>query len=100
MHVQRLVGELEADPRADDALLDPVVEVALDPLALGVRRLDQALARGGQLDHRGRQVGLETMVLVGDQRRRPRRTDEALLVGDGVTVDDHGLGERVSPARP
>ena len=47
--LERALGEPQLQRERDEALLGAVVEVALQPAALGVAGLDDARARGGQL---------------------------------------------------
>ncbi len=71
-----LLGELQADAQRDEALLAPVVQVALDPAALLVGRGQDACARRAQLAARAVHACGETRVLVPDERVRPHRLDE------------------------
>ena len=52
-------GELEREPDPEQVLLGAVVEVALEPAALGVAGLDDAGAGGAHLGELGAQLGLE-----------------------------------------
>ena len=71
-----LLRELQADDRADELLLGAVVEVAPEPPALLVARLEDARPRGGELLAR---VGVGERV--GDQLGE--RGDALLGVGRG-----------------
>ena len=72
--VPALLGELQADDRADELLLGAVVEIAAEPPALLVAGLEDACPRGGELLAR---VGVGERV--GDQLREGR--DALLRVG-------------------
>ena len=52
-------GELEREPDPEQVLLGAVVEVALEPAALGVAGFDDAGAGGADLGELGAQLGLE-----------------------------------------
>src|SRR5437868_3394099 len=47
--VGELAGQLEVDGERNEVLLNAVVQIALDPAALGVRRCDHARSRGAKL---------------------------------------------------
>ena len=82
----------EADP--EQALLGAVVEVALDPSALGVAGFDDAHSRGPHLVELGAQLGLQAGVLQRQARRRADRVDEG-----GVVEECAGRGRARRGAR-
>src|SRR5262249_13803463 len=80
----------QLEREADELLLRAVVQVALDPPARGVARLDDALAAAAQLLHARREVGLQALVVDRQRGRRAGRLDE---LGRGVqrrVVHDRG----------
>ena len=74
----------------DEPLLGAVVEVALEPPALGVARRDDPLARGLQLGEPRRRLGVQARVLERDRRRGGDRLDELGVVVERGVVDERG----------
>ena len=72
--------EPELDAERDEALLRAVVQVALEPPALGVARCDDALPRGPQLAEPLLGLGVELLVLDGDGGRGAHRVDDSRSV--------------------
>ena len=72
-------AQREREP--DEPLLGAVVEVALEPPALGVAGLDDAGARRAQLLELRAHLGLQPLVLEREPRGRGHLVDE-LLVGE------------------
>ena len=66
------------------------MQVALDPPALGLRRLDDPRARRAQLLEPGAQLGLQALVLQREPGRGARGGDELGLVGQRRVVDERG----------
>ena len=87
------VGEPERHRDGDEALLGPVVQVALDPPALHLRGLDDPDARGAELLQPGAQLGLQALVLEREPGRGARRGDQL-----GVVTERRVVHERGDPA--
>ena len=84
----------EADP--EQALLGAVVEVALEPSALGVAGFDDARSRGPHLVELGAQLGLQAGVLQRQARRRADRVDEGGVVEECGVVNERGEAPAVA----
>ncbi len=77
--------QLQRDP--DEPLLRAVVQVALQPPALGVAGRDDPLARRLQLDQPRLRLGVQVLVLERDRGRRGDRLDELRVVVERGVVD-------------
>ena len=80
----------------DQPLLGAVVQVALDPAALGVGGVDQPRARRLELDQPGPQLGLQALVLQRQARRGAHRAHELGVVLEHRIV--HQRGDRLAVA--
>ena len=83
--VEPLRGELELDPQRDEPLLRTVVQVALDPAALVVRRGLDARARLAHLLQQRRRLGREAVVVQRHQRVRRRGGDEGRVLASAAS---------------
>ena len=96
-------AQLERD--RDEPLLGAVVEVALEPAALGVARRHDPLARRPQLHDARAQLGLEALALDRDVRGRAHHLQQLRLVRQRRVVDERGdvlavvVDERHRPPR-
>ena len=78
--------EREADP--EQPLLRTVVQVALEPPALGVAGRDDPRPRGAHLGELGAQLGLQAGVLHGQPCGGPHGLEElAVLVQERIVVE-------------
>ena len=93
--MRRWISELQR--QRDEALLGAVVQVALDPAPLGVRRGDQPLPRRLQLGEPGVRLRLEEPVLQRDRRGADDGLDELGVVVERTVV--HERGDRRPVAR-
>ena len=75
----RLRCHVELDPQPHEVLLDPVVEVALEPPAFGVGHLHQPDPRRGQVGRRRLEFRLGLGLLEPDQRGRAGGLHERLI---------------------
>ena len=91
------LGGIAADVRADhpqlqrerdEPLLRAVVQVALEPAALGVAGRDDALARRLHLGEPGLGLREQTLVLQRHRRRGADRLDHLRVVVERRVVDD------------
>ena len=89
----------------DEPLLGAVVQVALEPAALGVAGRDDALARRLHLGEPGLRLRQEALVLEGHRRRGAHRLDHLRVVVERRVVDDRrhlaavALDRRARPVR-
>ena len=89
----------------DEPLLGAVVQVALEPAALGVAGRDDALARRLHLGEPGLRLRQQTLVLERDRRGRAHRLDHLGIVVQRRVVDDRRhlatvvLDRRARPVR-
>ena len=72
----------------DEPLLGAVVQVALEPAALGVAGRDDALARRLQLGEPRLGLGVQALVLERDRRRGADRLDQLGVVVERRVVDE------------
>ena len=85
VRAQPAFQKCELERQRDESLLRPVVQVALQPLALGLSRLDDAGARTLQLLQVRLQLGVQLAVLQCDAGRcADRRQQVRLVVQRGV----------------
>ena len=86
----RLRGfEPERDRQGHEPLLGTVVEISLDPAALGIGGRDDAAARGAHLGELGPDLGRQPLVLEDEPRSRANRFDEPGLFEQRRIVDEH-----------
>ena len=88
-------GDPEREREVDQALLGAVVQVALDPAALGVAELDDPGPGGADLLELGPDLGLEALVLDRQAGGGRDRLDQLGLVVQGGVVDQGGDGVAV-----
>ena len=69
--------------------LGAFAELLLEPPPLGVGRLDDPAARGGELLGAGQHLGLQAHVGHRQPRRRRDRLDELRVLEHGAVVDQH-----------
>ena len=84
--------ETQRERQPDQALLGPVVEVALEPAALGVACLDDAGARRAEVLELGACFGLQALVLEREARRRRDFLDQLGVVEEVGSVEDQRDG--------
>ena len=84
--------EAKREREPDEALLRAVVEVALEPAALGVTRLDDAGARGAEILQLSAGLGLQALVLEREARRRGDLLDELRVVEELGPVETSATG--------
>ena len=89
----------EPEQQADKSLLRPVVEVALEPAALGVPRLDDTRPRSPQIFLLRPQARLKTFILEREARRRSDLVDELGVVEQAGTMDENGHRPALSNER-
>ena len=83
-------AQAQVERERDEPRLRAVVEVALEPAALGVAGLDDPRARRAQLDDVGAQLGVEALVLEQERGRRAGRAHRLGVLGQRAVVDDRG----------
>ena len=88
-------GDPEGEREVDQPLLGAVVEVALDPAALGVAELHDPGPGGADLLELGPDLGLEALVLDRQAGGGGDRLDQLGLVVQGGVVDQGGDGVAV-----
>ena len=81
--------EAQRQRESDEPLLGAVVEVALEPLPLGVAGLDDARARSAQLLEPRPHLGLEALVLEREPGGRGHLVHELLVVEESGRVREH-----------
>ena len=79
--VEALARELQLDHQRHEPLLRAVVEVAAEPAALGVARVDEPRPRRAQRLQPRAQLHLQARVLEREPRRRGRLDDELGRLG-------------------
>ena len=82
----------QRERQPDEPLLRAVVEVALEPPALGVARLDDAGARSAQMLELRARFGLEALVLDREPGRRGDLLDQLGVVEQVRAVEDTATG--------
>ncbi len=85
---QLALGQAHGQRERDEPLLGAVVQVALEPAALGGPGLDDPGARGAQLLDPGAQLGLQALVLDREARGGRDRADELRVVAERAVVHD------------
>ena len=93
-------GEREPDAQRDEALLCPVVEIALEPAPLDLAGGDDAVARLAQLAQRVPPARFELGVLLREQRDRAGGLQQLGLFGELGVVDDRRGRPAVALDRP
>ena len=105
--VELVAGQPQVHRQRHQPLLGAVVEVALDPAALGVAGLDDPRAGGAQLLDLGLQLGVQLLVLgaergadlLGPADPRAQQAEQE-GEGEGGEDDDRGdVGDRLRPPR-
>ena len=91
--------ESQREREPDEALLGAVVEIALEPAALGVARLDDAGPRRAQILELSPRLGLQALVLEREARRRRDLLDELGVVEEVGSVEDHRDGPALADER-
>ena len=86
--VQAALREAERQGEGDEPLLGAVVQVALEPPALGRAGLHQPRARGVQLLHAGAELRLEPLVLQRQPGRARHGGQQAGVVAQVARVQD------------
>jgi len=82
--------ETHRKQESDETLLGAVVEVTLEPAALGVTGFDDAGARRAEILKLRPHLGLETPVLEPEARGRRNVVDELRVVEQIGPVEQHG----------
>jgi hypothetical protein len=82
--------ETKREHETDEPLLGAVMEVALEPPALGVTRFDDAGTRGAEIFELRAHLGLQTLVLEPEARRRYNFVDELRVVEEIRPVEQDG----------
>ena len=82
-----VAGEPDGEPQAEQRLLGPVVEVALDPAALRVGRGHQPGARFAHVVQPRAQLGLQARVLQRELRGRGHRPEQLRVLEQRRVVD-------------
>jgi hypothetical protein len=82
--------EAQREREPDETLLGAVVEVALEPAALGITGLDDADTRGAEIGQLGARLGLEALVFEREARRRRDFLDELGVVEEAGSVQGQG----------
>ncbi len=90
--IREFAGQADSDAECDQMLLRPVMEVALDPSALGVARGHDACARCAELRVRRLELGRHATVLDRQQQRLTRSRDELRVGVQSRVVHDHSHG--------
>ena len=83
-------GEAERDGESDETLLRAVVQVALDPAALGIRRGHDATPRRAHLRQLRAHLRREPLVLEDEAGCQPHGFHELRLVQDDGVVNEDG----------
>ena len=104
--VEPPLGEPQRERGRDEPLLRAVVEVALQPAALGVARLDDPRARGGELVARlgvgerlrGELGEARDALLVAGRERAAARTDETITAPHSRPPSDDRRGDGAAEA--
>ena len=98
------IEQAQLQRQGDEALLGAVMQVALEPPALGVAGRDDALPRRPQLGSCPQRPGPQVLVLERDSRRGADRLDEIGVVVERGVVYERGdflplsLDERGGPS--
>jgi hypothetical protein len=88
IHRQLGPRSTQGERQGDGPLLGAVVEVALDPASLGVRRLDDPRPRGPHVPELRANLRSEALVLDGQADGGAHRRDEPRVLGQGGIVED------------
>ena len=88
--VAAVAREPHGQPEPEQCLLRAVVEVALDPAALGVGRRHEPRARLPHLEQSRAQLGLQARVLQREPRRRGHRLEQLGVLEQRRVVDQGG----------